>query len=900
MSNRKQSVVLDGRPWHAESVEDAYRAWRSSPQGLSAVEVERRQQEYGLNLLPEKGPAPIWLIVVRQFISPLIYILVAAAVVSAAIGDLKDASFIAVVLAINAVIGAYQEAQAERSSHALRKMLRIHAQVERDGEVREVMADEVVPGDMVWLESGNRVPADVRLTVAHGLEIDESLLTGESLAVTKDATWTGPESATLADRRNMAFAGAMVARGRGKGLVVATGLSTQVGQLALDVQASTGGKPPLLVRMEKFTNYVAVGTLLASLLIGALGILLWKYTLIETFFFIIALAVSAIPEGLPVAMTVALAVATMRMARRNVIVRRLTAVEGLGSCTLIATDKTGTLTCNELTVREVTLPGGATYQVSGEGFVPEGQLLRSGEPADLKHDPGLGKLLQAAVLCNEADLRHRDGGWVWRGDAVDIALLSLGHKAGRMRESLLEQFPQVNEIPFESERQFSATFHQQGEGTLVCVKGAPERLLQMCAASLGEPACRQLEEVARGLAQRGLRVLAVAEGAGMKSLAAADLPTLPEKLEFLGFLAMIDPLRAGVRAAVANCHEAGVLVTMVTGDHRVTALAIARDLGLAVREEEVMTATEVEEKSDQELAELVPQVRVFARVTPRQKLRIVEAARRAGHFVAVTGDGVNDAPALRAANIGVAMGKAGTDVAREAAELVIADDNFSSIVGGIEEGRIAYDNIRKVIFLLISMGAAELLMVLLAVITGMPIPLLPVQLLWLNLVTNGIQGVALAFEPGEGDSLQRPPRSPQEPIFNRLMIERVLISVFVVGLGGFLVYTFALRLGWDVVDARNLLLLTMVLFENFHVGNCRSESRSAFTFSPLRSPVLFFGTLGALLVHILGMYVPFLQTMLSTKSTDAEQWVVALGVAVLIVPAVELHKWWWARRQVAA
>jgi magnesium-transporting ATPase (P-type) len=329
-------------------------------------------------------------------------------------------------------------------------------------------------------------------------------------------------------------------------------------------------------------------------------------------------------------------------------------------------------------------------------------------------------------------------------------------------------------------------------------------------------------------------------------------------------------------------------------------LAIARDLDLAVREEEVMTATEVEEKSDQELAELVPQVRVFARVTPRQKLRIVEAARRAGHFVAVTGDGVNDAPALRAANIGVAMGKAGTDVAREAAELVIADDNFSSIVGGIEEGRIAYDNIRKVIFLLISMGAAELLMVLLAVITGMPIPLLPVQLLWLNLVTNGIQGVALAFEPGEGDSLQRPPRSPQEPIFNRLMIERVLISVFVVGLGGFLVYTFALRCGWDVVDARNLLLLTMVLFENFHVGNCRSESRSAFTFSPLRSPVLFFGTLGALLVHILGMYVPFLQTMLSTKSTDAEQWVVALGVAVLIVPAVELHKWWWARRQVAA
>lgn len=892
MPNRKQEV----RPWHSESPASVLAAIGTSPRGLSATEVERRRREYGPNLLPEKGPAPLWRIVLRQFASPLIYILVAAAVVSVAIGDLKDAGFIAAVLAINAVIGAWQESQAEKSSHALRKLLRIHAQVERDGEVTEIQADEVVPGDVVWLESGYRVPADLRLMSANGLEVDESLLTGESLATTKDADWIGAEGTTLADRRNMAFAGSLVARGRAKGVVVGTGLATHVGQLALDVLGSTGGKPPLLVRMERFTNYVAVGTLVAAVVIGGLGIVLWKYTLVETFFFVIALAVSAIPEGLPVAMTVALAVATTRMARRNVIVRRLTAVEGLGSCTLIATDKTGTLTCNELTVREIVLPDGTPYQVTGEGFAPNGQILRYGRPVDPAVDELFAATARAAVLCNEADLHHRNGEWVWRGDAVDVALLSLGQKAGLTRENLLDDSPQVNQIPFESEHQFSASFHRSGNGMRVYVKGAPERVLEMCATRLSSADRARLDEAALEMAKRGLRVIAVADGSIDQPLSAADVPSMPADLELLGFLGMIDPLRAGAREAVAHCRSAGVQVAMVTGDHRVTALAIARDLGLADRDDEVVTAAELNGKSGAQLAEIVRRTRVFARVTPRQKLEIVNAARGAGHFVAVTGDGVNDAPALRAANVGVAMGKAGTDVAREAAELVISDDNFSSIVGGIEEGRIAYDNIRKVIYLLVSMGAAELLMVLLAVITGLPVPLLPVQLLWLNLVTNGIQGVAMSFEPGEGDSLQRKPRPPGEPIFNRLMLERLLVAVLVVGVGGFLVYDIALRLGWDVVDARNLLLLTMVLFENFHVGNCRSETRSAFVLSPLRSPVLFFGTLAAFLVHVIGMHVPFLQDMLSTKPVDPGMWGVAIGVSVLIVPAVELHKWWWARR----
>lgn len=892
MPNLKQEV----RPWHAETPEAVFADLGTSPRGLSELEVKRRQQEYGPNLLPEKGPTPLWLIVLRQFINPLIYILVAAAVVSAMTGDLKDAGFIAAVLVINAVIGAYQESQAEKSSHALRKMLRIHAQVERDGEIREVRADEVVPGDVVWLESGNRVPADIRLLSAQGLEVDESLLTGESFAVGKDADWKGDEATTLADRKNMAFAGALVSRGRGKGIVVATATATHVGQLALDVLGSGGGKPPLLVRMEKFTNYVAVGTLAAAIVIGILGILLWKYTLVETFFFVIALAVAAIPEGLPVAMTVALAVATTRMARRNVIVRRLTAVEGLGSCTLIATDKTGTLTCNELTVREVQIAPGETYQVTGEGFAPNGQVMFNGQPIDLAAESTITELIKVSVLCNEADLHHRNGDWIWRGDAVDVALLSLGQKAGLKRQLLLEQYPPLNQIPFESEHQFAASFHLAAGDTVVFVKGAPERVMDMCGNRLAPKERQDLDQAAIDMAKRGLRVIAVAKGRVDHEVSPADVPAQPSNLDFMGFLGMIDPLRAGTREAVANCHAAGVQVTMVTGDHRVTALAIARDLGLADRDDQVITASELEGKSGPELADIVQRVRVFARVTPRQKLEIVNAARGAGHFVAVTGDGVNDAPALRAANIGVAMGKAGTDVAREAAELVISDDNFSSIVGGIEEGRIAYDNIRKVIYLLVSMGAAELLMVLLAVITGLPVPLLPVQLLWLNLVTNGIQGVALAFEPGEGDSLRHKPRPPGEAIFNLLMVERMLLAVLFVGLGGFLVYDIALRLNWHVDDARNLLLLTMVLFENFHVGNCRSESKSAFALSPLRSPVLFFGVLAAFLVHLTGMYVPFLQVMLKTQPLAVSTWAVAIGVSLIIVPAIELHKWWWNRR----
>lgn len=880
--------------WHTVGTNSIQQELQSFENGLTRKEAKNRLAEFGPNALPHAPPVQWWQVVLRQFQSPLIYILGVAAVVSVVIGESKDAAFIAVVLSLNAAVGAYQEWRAEKSALALQKLLKTRAIVERNGEVYEVDAEEIVPGDVVWLESGNRVPADARLLMSHGFEVDESLLTGESLPVSKQPDWIGTEETPVADRLNMVYAGAIVTRGRAKAMTVATGSSTSVGQLALDVLSSRGGRPPLLARMERFSRTIAIAVLLASVLLVGLGLIFGKYGISELFFFSVALVVAVIPEGLPVAMTIALAIATTRMAKRNVIVRRMAAVEGLGSCTLIATDKTGTLTCNELTVQEIYLANGERFEVTGEGFAPVGEVLQDGKAIRLKEQPALEPFTRVAVLCNEADLHRKDGSWSWRGDAVDLALLSLGQKLGRSQESLIETHPPINQIPFEPEYQFAASFHSIGEKTIALVKGAPERVLEMCQQDQGT--LEHELNIAEEMAGRGYRVLALAEGEVTEPVSAKAAPPMPKKLTFLGLVGMIDPLRPNAKEAIQACHDAGISVTMVTGDHRITAFAIAKELGLATSEDQVLTGVDLVGKSASELANYIDQVRVFARVEPRQKLELVQAARLAGHFVAVTGDGANDAPALREANIGVAMGKAGTDVARESAELVLSDDNFSSIVAGVEEGRIAYDNIRKVIYLLISTGAAELVLMTLAVITGSPLPLIPVQLLWLNLVTQGIQDVALAFEPGEGDTLHRNPRPPRERIFDRLMIERTIVAAIVVGGVGFATFYWMINHGWPLGEARNALLLLIVLFENVHIGNCRSETKSAFSLSPLRSPILLAGAVGALLIHVAAIYTPFGQHILETHSVSIKEWAVYLALALTIMPAMELHKWTWAIR----
>jgi magnesium-transporting ATPase (P-type) len=654
--------------------------------------------------------------------------------------------------------------------------------------------------------------------------------------------------------------------------------------------------------MERFIRKIAAAVAVAVVVLGAVSVAQGS-AVAEVFMLAVALAVSAIPEGLPVALTVALSIGARRMARRKVIARRLVAVEALGSCTFIASDKTGTLTMNELTARKVLLADGTTCDVSGHGVKPEGEVL---VPESAR--PLLVRLGTAAVLCNDGFLGLRDEAWVHHGDAVDVALLALAAKAGVHRSAIEPEMPRLGEIPFEPEHRFAATLHRTGDVLHVAVKGAGERVLPMCsrmATPAGDVAIDPavLGEQANALAAAGFRVLAVA--AGPVDLLGKELgelgPEVLRSLVFLGFVGMIDPLRPEAKGSVLACQAAGIQVAMVTGDHPVTALAIARELGFADRADQVVTGTMLERvlaQGEPAVDSLIRDGRVFARVEPSQKLQIVRSLIRLGHFVAVTGDGANDAPALRAAHIGVAMGERGTDVARESSDLILTDDNFASIVAGVEEGRIAYGNVRKVIFLLVSTGAAEVLLFVLATAAGLPAPLWPVQLLWLNLVTNGIQDVALAFEPGEGGELGRPPRAPREPIFDRLMLERTIVSALVIAGVSFLAYRWMLDHGWAVARAQSGILLLLVLFENVQAGMSRSETASLLALSPLRNRLLFAGTAVAQLVHIAAIYTPGVSDVLRLERVTIEQWLLSLALALSLFVVAEIHKVLLRRRAV--
>ncbi|AGB17537.1 P-type ATPase, translocating [Halovivax ruber XH-70] len=891
-----EAITAESDDWYAAPVEDVYDAHETDGRGLSSDDAESRLEEYGPNRLPRAARTPAWRIVARQFKDPLIYVLIVAGVVSLAIGEQLDAAFITAVLAINAVIGSLQEWQAEKSTRALQELIEERATVVRDGETRDIDSDAVVPGDVVRLESGDRVPADVRLTATADLRIDEAPLTGESEPVAKDENWEATAETSLGDRRNMAYAGTSVARGRGTGVVVDTGTNTKIGQLAADVTTLEGERPPLVTRMERFTRVIGVAVLVAAALIAVLGVVVHEYDVLVMFLFAVALAVSAIPEGLPVGMTVALGVASRRMADVGVIVRQMVAVEGLGSCTMIASDKTGTLTANELTVTQIRLADGTTYDVTGEGYEPDGTVRENGEEVDVEAHDHLDRIARAAVLCNEGTLALRNDEWSWRGDPTDIALLSLGRKLGWTSAEAREEYPQVGEIPFESEQRYAATFHRADETVRLFVKGAPERVLEMCEDARPDASLTALEAEAEAMAKEGYRVLAVAERTLEERVDTEGPPDEPDELTFLGFLGLMDPLRSGAEEAVADARKAGVTVTMITGDHPETALTIARELGLAEERDDVITGAELADVSGGELQEILEDTRVFARVSPSQKLAIVEAAGDAGHYVAVTGDGVNDAPALRQANIGIAMGQMGTDVARDESELVLSDDNFVSIVDGIREGRIAYDNIRKIVYLLVSTGAAEVVLIMLAILAGLPLPLTPVQILWLNLVTNGIQDVALAFEPEENDVLDRPPRSPTERVFDRLMVERTVIGALVMGPLAFVVFVWLLGAGLPETAARNHILLLMVMFEIVNVGNARSETVSLFRLSPLASPILLTGTIIAFLVHVAAMHLEPLRSLLEAAPVSPGVWLGLAAVALAVAAAIELHKVWWSRR----
>jgi magnesium-transporting ATPase (P-type) len=870
-------------PAHALPPDRVLAALDSRPEGLSAAEAARRLARHGANVLPQEARKSLAAVVLGQFMSLLIYLLLGAAALSAALGDLPDTGFILAVLILNAAVGATQEWRAEDRAQSLRAMLRQHASVRRDGARLEIDAAELVPGDIVLVESGMQVPADLRLIEARGLSIDEALLTGESTPVDKDAVALAAADASVADRSDMLHAGSIALAGRGVGVATATGLATELGRIARALTESEATEPPLMARMRAFTRdlgFAIMGVIaLLALVQAAQG-----QSLAEILLIAVALAVSAIPEGLPVALTVALSIAIARMGKRNVIVRRLPAVEGLGSCTLIASDKTGTLTRNELVCARLWLPGVGALSVSGEGYAPEGEATRDGAALTAAELQAARELAQAGAICNEASLMRQDGGWRPSGDTVDAALLALAGKLGLSREALLEERPQTGVLPYEPENRYAASFHAEDGGVVAFVKGAVETVLEMC----GPEGAAEAQAAADELAAQGHRVLAAASGA-------ASGPDELRRLRFLGLYGLIDPPRAEAAEAVRRCHAAGVEVRMVTGDHPLTALAVARELAITERREQVVTGAELARLDPAAFAGRASEARVFARIEPTQKQLRVQARRRYGHVVAVTGDGVNDAPALHAADIGVAMGRGGTDVARGAASLILADDNFASIVAGIEEGRIAWDNIRKVVAMSLATGAAEIVLFVLSTAAGLPPPLGAAQLLWLNLVTNGVQDVALAFEKGEPGVLDRPPRPPGQGVFDRLMVAQTTIAGLYGGALAFGFWAWALSAGWSEFEARNALLWLLVFFENAHVMNCRSETRSTFVVPLAANRFLLFGVLTAQGLHVAAMFMPGLSGVLEIAPQPPEVWLPVALLALTAIPVMEAFKWAWRR-----
>jgi magnesium-transporting ATPase (P-type) len=882
---------MNSNHWHHLSEAEVIEQVGAKTNGLNEEDVQERQLKFGPNTLPHGAKTTIWAIIGHQVLNPLIFILIAAAIASILIGEGKDAVFIFIVIFINTALGTYQEYNAEKSAASLQQLIKIKTQVKRNGRKITIDAIDLVPGDLVFLESGNKVPADIRLLSVVNLEIDESFLTGESLPARKK-TDVLTEKAVVAERKNIAFAGSTVMSGRGSGVIVATASQTQVGQIAHNVSEGVSAKSPLMQRMERFIRQITIVIIGLSILLSFL-LRMQGMDFSAIFFFVVALAVSAIPEGLPVALTVALSIATKRMAKRNVIVRKLTSVESLGSCTVIASDKTGTLTVNEQTAKKIYLLNGDEYKITGEGYNGIGEIFKN--ELIIRHDEqkdALFELIRCSVLANEGILTLNESSWEYQGDAMDVALLGMGYKYGCTSEEVIAAFPILQKIPYESERKFSGAFYQANNQTELAVKGAVETILDFCSMAASEKSI--LLDKTNALAKEGYRVLAFASGK-FANFEQKEIYSNDEikDLTFLGVVCFIDPLRPEAKDAVKKCNDAGIKVIMITGDHPETAKNIAVELGISKSTEKVITGamlTASKGAQSEEFKELILQASVFARVSPTQKLEIVDVLIKNGEFVAVTGDGVNDAPALKRANLGVAMGS-GTDVAKEVGAMIVVDDNFSSIVAGVEEGRFAFDNVRKVIYLLISTGTAEVFLFIASIFAGLPLPLLAVQLLWLNLVTNGIQDVALAFEGGEPGAMKRKPRKSKEGIFDRLMIQQTLTSGLTIGVivFGFWYYLIEIE-HMNEFHARDLVLLLMVFMQNFHTFNCRSERTSIFKIPLSRNYILVFGVLAAQGIHVLSMQLPFMQNILQIEPITVNEWLYVLGLALPIILVMEIFK----------
>jgi len=886
--------------WHAESTEAVFESFETAPDGLSNSEVSKRVAQYGLNRLPEaKARGPL-IRFFYQFHNILIYVLIAASIITAMLEHWVDASVILGVVIINAVIGFVQEGKAEDALRAIRQMLSPNAMVIREGRQITIRAEDMVPGDIVLLQSGDKVPADLRMFRVKGLQIQESALTGESVAVEKIIDPT-PQNAVIGDRRCIAYSGTLVTHGQGAGIVVATGSKTELGHISAMVADVESVTTPLLRQIAQFGRWLTVGILIIAVVNFVFGVLVHDYAYAEMFLASVSLAVAAIPEGLPAIMTITLAIGVQRMAYRNAIIRRLPAVETLGAVTVICSDKTGTLTRNEMTVSSVATTTNL-FEFAGAGYDPHGAITLENNEVQPKQRPLLMEVLRAALLCNDASVEQKNSEWLVHGDPMEGALLVAGLKACLDVEAEAKRYPRTDLIPFESEHRFMATLHHSHTGdAFIFLKGAPERVLEMCEQQRDIDGDHPLDrdrwlERVETMAKHGQRVLAIAVKPVRSDQTELSFGDVENGLIMLGMFGLIDPPREEAIKAVQTCRMAGIRVKMITGDHGATARAIAQQVKLT-NTDDVLTGQELELMSEDELRQKVMDIDVYARVNPEHKLLLVRLLQEQGLIVAMTGDGVNDAPALKRADVGIAMGHNGTEAAKEAAEMVLADDNFASIAHAVEEGRTVYDNLKKAILFILPTNGGEALIILAAVLFGFQqLPLTPVQILWVNMITAVTLALALAFEPPEQNVMQRLPRDTHEPILNHHLIWRVAFVSIILMAGTFGLFLWDIEQGADIEHARTVAVNTLVMFEIFYLFNSRYISASALNWAGFAGNRYVLIAIGILIIFQLGFtYLTPMQALFGTSAIDFSTWLLILLVSSSVLFLVELEKYFVRR-----
>jgi len=890
---------IGARNWHNLKAPEAIASLDSTTFGLSREEAQRRLAQFGPNELVKKGKVSAWAIFLEQFKSFLIIILLIAVALSAVLGEVIDATLIAVIVFFACGLGFIQEYRAERAMEALKRMAAPTASVLRDGKETEIPSRELVPGDVILIRTGDRIPADARLIEAVNLKTDEAPLTGESVPVDKISEPL-PGEVDVGDRRNMVFSGTAAVYGRGTAVVTATGMATEFGKIAGMLQEVKAERTPLQINLDRMGKWIAIGALALCFVLAVLGIMR-GHEILEMFIWGVALAVAAVPEALPAVVVISLALGVRRMVKRHALMRRLPAVETLGCTTFICSDKTGTLTQDQMTVRRIYVDG-KLIEVTGGGYEPKGGFYLNGTPFIPEQDPALQILLRIGVLCNDTSLTSVDGVWGIKGDPTEGSLAVAAAKAGLWQKELNSQFPRLGEIPFSSETKRMTTVHRTPQGKIAYSKGAPEVILASCSHICRNGQERELTDkdrdnilsIAQEMAGDALRVL----GMAYKRLpATADVTeAIEQDMVFVGLAGMIDPPREEVKQAIKLCDRAGIKSVMITGDHKLTAVAIAKELGL-LREGVALSGAELDSLSDEEFEALVEKIEVYARVSPAHKLRVIEALTKKGHVVAMTGDGVNDAPALKKADIGIAMGITGTDVTKEAADMVLTDDNFASIVAAVEEGRGIFGNIKKYLTYLLSSNLGEVLLmagvILFGPLIGLPygaIPLIAIQILWVNLVTDGLPAVALSVDPPDPDIMGQKPRPRGQGVFTTpVVILMVIGGVWscLVNLG---IFKWALDAGRGMIEAQCLCFLTLIIIQFFKAYNFRSDKKSILQIGLFKNKWLNLSIISQMLLMLVIIYVPFLQEPFRTFSLSAADWAIVILVAATIFPVLEISK----------